>query len=1686
MPGKTDRILGYLPGTFRPDPRRSVLRALAEAFGTELQQAENSLAAIMAAHWAKHADRGAKSIDDLACLASLYGLAPRDDEGIEEFREHFYRYVRTFLDGTVTVQGILRISAEALGLHIADHYEDMDVWWRRSEKELLTLEARNDDACQLIFGQKSVRATGRPAESAQVTGNIDLSRGVVLPAHATLKICIDDATPVEVILGETQPGKKELRQIVEAINARLGIDAARSDGVHLIIASPTAGAASKLEIQDIDNDAAEMLLGLAPLTYYGRQAASAEARGVLDLVSGIDLSEERFLRLAVDGIHLAEIDCAGPDPAHTNLDQICSAINSALKFPSPVASHDSGRLRLTSPSKGSGSSIAFQQPAAQDATSRLFGDIAFSHIGRDDQSARITGKNDIGGGIDMRGRFNIRLKIDEAEAVTVNCAGSDPANTRPSEIVSAINTAFRLNAAGHDGHHIILASPTTGPASRITLQTPSGQDATEDIFGIPPRTFSGVSAESARLSSLPWPEAGHDFYARNILKISVDGGSPVEIDLRAGAENPGAVLLNEKLIEVIKGACREIDVGKDNEKLNLVSSSTGSASILSIEPIESIKHRRFLTRAIINDEAAIPIFGFIAKEERGKAGSSACLKGKTDLRRGVDLSDKRYLRLTVDGWPAVDIDCAGKRPRATLIEEVVDKINDALCKIDANLRDKIATHDGSSLILTSPTTGAASRIELEPPLAGDALDGLLGIEPGMHRGKEATAIKFLATVDLSQGIYLAANSAIKLGLDGDEPVEIGLCGPEPCRKTLDEIVVAINIKLGFSLASHNGRRIALALPPSPDGIKIRQLVFAVPGSPDATNAIFGIEPLRSYRSSAASPAAITGTKDLSPSVDLSKKRYLQLSIDDGKMQAVDCAARAANPMAVQLKDIEESINAVFQDAATHNEFNHLIVKSRKVGRAGHITLERHISGDARQLLLGSVEDVTSGSDPAPAVITGERDLLKSVDLSARSQLRLKVDGERPMDIDIAGFAPEMTFLDDIVAAINRKYPNLAAATEDLRLKLTSPTSGEESSISLLPLRYLELQEYPPKLQKFPPDEDSRPAEKTVRHGDSWSLENKGASDVFMEAKITAPNGVVGPALVDSTAGWQLRLLITLDAGKTVRMWHDPTVGLKAEICTMDSQGLCKDKPISVKGEDILVGPLGGQAFVPFKGTWHMTGNGNEPAGLQLNDPLAARIVRLRTRRAAGQEIAVEVKESDCVAIDPEAKNLGSHQLPLIGRIRAVEGIFRLVDSQENIIVILREGPKVELEAYRDCVVSVTGSLYFDQPMLLIASRIGRLFDVNLRLKDENGLLIEENYEKAAIGSSLRIEDSLLWQINSGPNASGLVFAEEFDKAMVLSLPQGRSEWRYLECQSSRFNQAHFDAARFAGLECDGSFCDGYGIFNVSRFSNRPPESLAPLFAPSGTLPNPAVNVSFAWESHMPGAFIVNLPADLPERYGGRFNQARFGQGEGKPELYEKAVAQPAADERCIINLIKLGSKDSVPPLSPSALVKAEIAGFVPLGWKAVKMPFREPHYLTLGREDRPAEIYLSENGTEGFIKLSARENGAWGNEIAVSARATGPAMYDLSIIYKGARFENARQVVLGMGPPSRVSSCKKGSSSSKPQESASNNSLPALIREILKPRSIGVLQAKAAGLKAEVLRERTESIKDSKYQEIGK
>jgi len=202
-----------------------------------------------------------------------------------------------------------------------------------------------------------------------------------------------------------------------------------------------------------------------------------------------------------------------------------------------------------------------------------------------------------------------------------------------------------------------------------------------------------------------------------------------------------------------------------------------------------------------------------------------------------------------------------------------------------------------------------------------------------------------------------------------------------------------------------------------------------------------------------------------------------------------------------------------------------------------------------------------------------------------------------------------------------------------------------------------------------------------------------------------------------------------------------------------------------------------------------------------------------------------------------------------------------------------------------------------------------------------------------------------------------------------------------------------------------------------------------------------VEIDFRWETHQPGTFTVNLPADLLPRFGGRFNEVRFSQSREQPEVFAGAVAEPPEDPKFLTNLIT--------DHSSNFLKGAEVVGSVPLGWTAVKMPFRKPQFLSLGKPGQAARLYLSEQGVEDgpIIQLEAKEEGAWGNEIAVSARQVGPAIYDVSVIYRGGCFENARAIVLGQP-------------------------VAELPQALITPGPIGVLQAKAAGVKAAVTRDR--------------
>ena len=173
MPSKTDRILSYLPFTFLASRRQSALRAIAGSVGNELQNAEIGLARIMRSHWVDSADEGSLLIDDLEKIASMYGSAPLRDltgeqlETVEQFRRRLKRHVRTLLQGRVTVRGLLNVAAQILDVTIPEG-DDLDVWWKRRERETVTIQPRGEDAAALIFGREAIDVRGTDAEPAIV------------------------------------------------------------------------------------------------------------------------------------------------------------------------------------------------------------------------------------------------------------------------------------------------------------------------------------------------------------------------------------------------------------------------------------------------------------------------------------------------------------------------------------------------------------------------------------------------------------------------------------------------------------------------------------------------------------------------------------------------------------------------------------------------------------------------------------------------------------------------------------------------------------------------------------------------------------------------------------------------------------------------------------------------------------------------------------------------------------------------------------------------------------------------------------------------------------------------------------------------------------------------------------------------------------------------------------------------------------------------------------------------------------------------------------------------------------------------------------------------------------------------------------------------------------------------------
>ncbi|SED64844.1 hypothetical protein SAMN05519104_4002 [Rhizobiales bacterium GAS188] len=1612
MPTDADRILGNLPPTFAPLPRPTAISGLADAFGGELLGAENTLAAVMFAHWVDYADTNVTTLTDLPSIASLYGLAPRDDETIEGFRAHLKRYIRTFLDGTVTVRGISRIVAEALELLIADDYTQLDTWWSRPGSLLTTVEAAGDDAAALLFGAASLSVRGMPARAAEFAGTVDLSQPIDLRGRSLLRLSVDGgaATSFDLAAHLGNLAAADIGAIVTALATAPGIVAEARAG-RLAIRSATTGSTSALELGDIAADASAAILGVAPYEYAGTAASNARIVGAVDLPASLDLTTQRYLRLTIDGARSYEINCAAANAAATTPQQVVDAITAEAG--TGVASLQANRLVVASPTLGLAGTIALRLPTTGDATPLLFGNTATYARGSDAAPARAGSVVDLSAGVDLSQRANLMLAIDAMAPMVINCAGATPPKTLAGEIATAINAAIGLTVATQNGQALTLTSRVIGPAGRVRFLAAPTNDALDLIFGFAPRRATGADASAATVSSPAFAATGADLRAQQRLSVAVDDAAPVIVDFataglgRAGVK-PGDVA------NAINAALGAGVASSDGTHLTLTSTAPGDQGSIAIVPIETSRMRPFVSRAFCSDEASHAALGTFAAKAVGAGATAASVRGAVDLHDGLDLRTARFLRIALDGGQPRDVDCASQSPRpyAALLDEVKTAIGKAF-GVDA-----LASISEARLVLTSPTSGLASAVTLLPN-AGDASQAIFGIDQQSVTGIDPQRLVFAGLADLAKGVDLSAADRVKLAIDGGTAVEIECAGEDPAHTVAAEIVGRLNAGLGGSFASTDGTyvRLSSALPGSGGG-----LAFLAPSRGDATRSIFGIASGRTYRGTDAVSAMLVGGRDLPATLDLSATPFLRLAFDGSAPVRVDC--RGTTPNHTTPAEIVSRINAAFAGAGGATaalQGARLAVTARSTGSASRIVLQSAGDWDARAALLGNAA-TQPGSDATPGTLTGTPDLRLPVDLSRRSILRLAIDGGRPVDIDISGSAPDRTFGDEIVSVIDATLPGVAALDADGHLILQSPSSGVDSRIEVQPLRAIEVIEYPSTEVTFGPQQ--------LGTGKRFRLDNGGAAAATVAFTLSGAGGIDGIDVIGLTTGSRIHIDATAGANEKLTVATGASGTVDAAI--VDATGT----RVPLPPQRVIATPSALTALVPFAGARALgTGKPGTRPAIALVDPLAPNLVILESVAPTGQKPPTVRITSAAPAEASPSPTAPVGRLELLGRLHAQGSSGELLAAGGAIIAHVRAGAGTSFAPFDGLMVVAAGNWYPGAPPLLVVDVLAALFDAKIGEVAFAAVALDSRTGARSLTARLAAQ--------SGPP----VLARDVAPAEALQLPRGASDWMLVQCDGARFDAASFNDAHFVGGPCNVP-----GIFGVSRFNAKADETsllaAAGELTRFGPLPHgPPVTLSATWRSHRAGAFTVNLPVDLPEKFGARFNAARFASQHAGSETYAGVVLDPPTDDHYIGKV-----------LAASPLVSAKAVPIIPLGWEGQQVPFGQPRsrFLSGGRADRPAAIYLTQREVPGAFGIFARDNGAWGDEIAISARYAGPAAFDLTVAHSAARFECARAIafagrVLGSG----------------------EDPLPALITKIIKPSPIGVVQAKAGGIRAGVTRERT-------------
>lgn len=1450
---KTERILSYLPPIYRPARDRSPLRAVVDSVGRRLLEAENLLFEVMRAHWVDFADQGGDQIRDLARLAALFGLAPRDDEDVETFRMHLKSYIQSYLRGTATPPGILRLAASTLALSLEEDLEPAP----GDRHPLVELHPRGDDAAVRLLGFRTGEARGNPPAPARLVGTRDLSKTIELGDARELLLSIDGDTIGRVKFDQLDPREATVWDVARLINSALGDPdnpalpaVAGHDGHTLELRSRVPGPDGEIEIGSPSGDASDALLGTAPRSYQGADARSARVTGTRDHapfggIPVVDLSRVRYLRLALDGGAPFEIDCAGDDPQATTLDEVCQRINSAAG--ATVATHDGHRLSLASPTTGPSSRLELHPAPANDARDRLLGPGARRiNRGAVAAPARLVGRADLRAAIDLRVHGLLHLTIDgqEREIDFSDPTRANPAGVTAAEIVERLNQEFGATVASTDGQFITLTSPTTGAGGLIEILIASdpAKDAASLILGVVPRTYRGTSPTRARLEGLALFQAGAtlDLRLQRRLYLSVDSGPLLAIDC-AGPDPEQTTL--QQAADAINDAAgttvaivEEVPGPETLERLQLQSPSVGATSAIVVRAPDEVERRFFYTRARVREDAATALFGFAAADIRGRLPEPARLQGTADLRRGADLRVTHTLRLQVDDHAPLDIRVANpERPMVTLLEHIVDTINSRL-KAERGIAGPVASLRDGRLELTSPTEGPEGRIRVGASTASDAGPALFGLAPGSgSSGRDPERVVFAGMGDLARGLDVSTTYRLRVAIDDRPLTEIDLRNAVPAGSppilSPGQVAAAINQSLIGDYASHDGRHIILASKKTGNASRVR----IEPIAPnDATQAVFGLNVAREYVGQEGAAARLSGAADLSEGVDLRERRHLSLEVDGTLVADIDCAGRDTGPS--QLANIMARINTAlnlqlnpaFKNARNEAERQQarkeyvgqvdgrLFVQSATVGAASAVVLRQSSAADARRQVLGDAPAEAYGKAGQPAVLTGNARLSRPLDLGKRSLIKLRVDEGEIRTIDCAGTNPARTFIDEAIERINAVFPGLARLDDQRRLVLSAARRVE-----LLGLRHFSLFEFAPVPVTSP--------EQEIRHGTGWTVFNESVRDEPFEWTLRSLSGVDRPRLTAGDSRAWVQFSGAVPAGSTLRVRHEPNGRLAG---TLETPGL---------------------------------------------------------------------------------------------------------------------PPR----------------------------------NVSDRLQGEGG-------------------DALL-------------------------LPVGESRWHYSDCYGDRYNEGYYGSrrrrtklkvlpARYAG----GASCHAPGVYNQSRFYDPDTPGTESVYAAKGAVLRAQATSSFRYEVHRAGNFELELPADLPPQFGGRYGVARYAASR------RDESGNPAPDGQIPENVRRSYTYfDAIfdQPEDPQALdeqikhqpgpVLARVELIPDAGVPIYAVPFKTDRPLVGGDATNAARCYLTQPGVEGVVELKAREPGEWGNLIRVSApESEVPGAFNVTILYTGQEvYENARQKV---------------------------------------------------------------------------